>query len=169
MPTSLPSPSETLRSQLEAQLASVRETVQALQQEAQDLPGEVQREVRERVTESPLVAVGGALVLGLAAGWVVNRLMKAASRTPKPDVKASSHLDHWANAIAQRLRKGDTIENAVASVVGKQTPLVVVQANGNGAKGGMLGQVLRAGLGIATKMAVQELTRRLNASEPAPR
>lgn len=166
MPTPLPSPSETLRAQLEAQLASVRDTVQALQQEAQELPGEVRREVQERVTESPLVAVGGALVLGLAAGWVVNRLMKAASRSPKPAIKASTHLDHWANAIAQRLRKGASIEDAVASVVGKQTPVVVVQANGSADKGGIASQVLRAGFGLVTKMALQEVTRRLSAQEP---
>lgn len=143
----------TLRAALHARETSIKRRIDALQYEAQQVP----TEVKTRVYRNPLVSVGGSLLGGVVTGLLLGGIGK---RRPSAEDRHRDLIESYVDAVAEdaraRVKKGDDVADAIRKVLGKRTPVVIVEGAQIGERHGVLAStldlVLKTAVGFGVKI-----------------
>jgi hypothetical protein len=143
----------TLRAALNARETSIKRRLDALQVEAQQVPQTVKR----NVYRNPLVSVGGSLLGGVVTGLLLGGIGK---RKPTAEDRHRDLIESYIDAVAEdarvRVKKGDDVTDAIRKVLGKRTPVVIVEGAQVGSHPGVfastLDLVLKTAVGFGVKI-----------------
>lgn len=135
-------PKEPSKAELEARLQSVTE---AMNDRFDSLQGEIsstQDLVRDTLAKNPLMSVGGAVVAGLAVGWLFGGSKRRRTQQRHRQL-TSAYIDAVRDEVREAIGKGEDVEEAVQGVLKERVPLVVYDdRSGSGQSAGFMREVV---------------------------
>jgi len=135
-------PKEPSKAELEARLQSVTE---AMNDRFDSLQGEIsstQDLVRDTLAKNPMLSVGGAVVAGLAVGWLFGGSKRRRTQQRHRRL-TSAYIDAVRDEVREAIGKGEDVEEAVQGVLKERVPLVVYDDRaGSGQSAGFMREVV---------------------------
>lgn len=159
---------EPTKAELEASLQSVTEQ---MNQRFDSLQGEItssQEAVRETLAKNPLLSVGGAVVAGLAVGWLFGGSRRRRLKKRHRQL-TGAYLDAVRDEVRDAIGEGEDVETAVRGVLKERVPLVVYENRERTASSGfvreMLEMVARTAVSLFARDVIENVIANANLEE----
>lgn len=160
-------PNEPTKAELEASLQSVTEK---MNQRFDSLQGELtstQDTARDALAKNPLLSIGGAVVAGLAVGWLFGGSRRRRLKKRHRQL-TGAYLDAVRDEVRAAIGEGEDVESAVRGVLKERVPLVVYENRSKGGSGfvqEMLEMVARTAVSLLARDVIENVIANANLEE----
>ncbi len=161
-------PDEPTRAELEARLQS---TAEAMNERFDAIQGEIvstRETVRTGLAKNPLLSVGGAIVAGVAVGWLLGGSKRRRTQNRHRQL-VSSYLDAVRDEVRASMGDGEDVESAVRGALQERVPIVVYENSTSDSSGGLLREtfeiIARTALSMLARDVVESVIANSNIDE----